>query len=279
MRAWKSRSWRGVTILHTLVESDIESYLFSRFTWKGMRSEMTSPAFFLSQNLCIFPKGNEEGLRVTFTEDDLRNHLRREGFFRESPGALTVCSLDRAYSTAMYSDYSVVNVSKTMPVAAREGAKPKMSMVVWDIFMDRVKESELVKAIVDMFAKHHPTCFTSEKDKGWENLDLAIRKLCMLRGVPLPSFMRWIATNKDQTVLQKAKRLKKLELPLALDMLYFRQSSWDVDAVFAQFTKMDGGIFVSANSHRKLDAPDAISLAYEQYFPRSLQEQDRKSTR
>src|SRR6266478_6165988 len=170
-----------VTNLHTLVESDIESYLFSRFTWKGLRSEMTSPAFFLSQNLCIFPKGNEEGLRVTFTEDDLRNHLRREGFFREPPGTLTVCSLDRAYSTAMYSDFSVVNVSKIMQVAANENVKPKMSLVVWDVFMDRVKESELVKAIVDMFAKHHPTYFTSEKDKGYENLDLAIRKACLLR--------------------------------------------------------------------------------------------------
>ncbi len=263
-----------VTNLHTLVESDIESYLFSRFTWKGMRSEMTSPAFFLSQNLCIFPKGNEEGLRVTFTEDDLRNHLRREGFFREPPGTLTVCSLDRAYSTAMYSDFSVVNVSKIMQVAANENVKPKMSLVVWDVFMDRVKESELVKAIVDMFAKHHPTYFTSEKDKGYENLDLAIRKACLLRSIPVPT-MRWVPTSIGaKTDLQKARRIKKLELPLASDILWFRQSTWDFDAVVAQFTKMDGGIFVSANSHRKLDAPDAISLAWEQYMPRSLQEQE-----
>jgi hypothetical protein len=132
-----------------------------------------------------------------------------------------------------------------------------------------------VKAIVDAFAKYHPSWFTAEKDKGWESLDLAIRKLCLLRNVPLP-VMRWITTNKDsKTALQKARRIKKLELPLSLDMLWFRQSSsWDFDAVVAQFVKMDGGIFVSSNSHRKLDAPDAISLAYEQYFPRSLQEQE-----
>lgn len=265
----------SVTNLHTLVESDIESYLFSRFTWKGMRSEMSAPAFFLSQNLCIFPKGDEEGLRVTFTEDDLRSHLRREEFFRGATGtALTVCSLDRAYSTSQYADYSVVNVSKILPVTAREGAKPKMSMVVWDVFMDRVKESELVKAIVDMFAKHRPTYFTSEKDKGYENLDLAIRKACSIRGVAVP-FMRWVATSIGaKTDLQKARRIKKLELPLANDQLWFRQSSWDFDAVVAQFTKMDGGVFVSSNSHRKLDAPDAISLGYEQHFPRSLQEQE-----
>jgi hypothetical protein len=97
---------------------------------------------------------------------------------------------------------------------------------------------------------HKPTIFVAEKDKGYESLDLAIRKLAILRNVPLP-YMRWVNTSSgSKTPLQKAKRIKKLEIPLASDQLWFCSGGWDVDAVFGQFTKMDGGIFVSSNSHR-----------------------------
>jgi hypothetical protein len=265
----------------TLREDEVALLFPSRLTYAYLMGKLkenlaTDPSakIFRQQSLVNWVPDNESGLRVTFSEDDLRAHLRREEFFRVLPGALTVCSLDRAYSTSAYADFSVVNISKLLPVAANEFVKPKMSLVVWDIFMDRVKESQLVTAIVDMFAKHHPSWFTAEKDKGWENLDLAIRKECMRRGVTLPT-LRWVPTSTgSQTALQKARRLKKLELPLANSQLWFRQSSWDVDAVFSQFTKMDGSIFVSSNSHRKLDSVDAISLAWEQYMPRDVQQQE-----
>src|SRR5882762_87110 len=113
----------------------------------------------------------------------------------------------------MTTDFSVVNTSKVLPVAAREGAKPKLSMVVWDLFCERVKESELVKAIADAFANHRPSWFTAERDKGWESLDLAIRKECMHRGITLPT-LRWVPTSTcTKTAQQKGRRIKKLELP------------------------------------------------------------------
>lgn len=258
--------------LASLVPDDIESYLFSRFNWSTLRPEMAASAFFLSQNLCIFPKSTEEGLRVTFNQEDLDSHTKARHFFQTNmPAAKTVMALDRAYSTSRYADYSVITTAKLMPVRAAEGAPAKNSVVVWDVMLERWKESELVKYIVDKIAEHKPQMFVAEKDKGWESLELAIRKLAMLRSVAMP-YMRWVPTSSGAKTSQvKARRIKKLEAPIIFDQLWFVSAYWN-EAVFAQFTKMDGGIFVESNSTRKLDAPDCISLLYENFGPKNLEE-------
>jgi hypothetical protein len=256
-----------------LTENDINLNFLPKLNWRFVRDEMRSPEgirFFRSQYLCEWLH-DEEGLRVTFAEEDLRAHLRRTEFFGSQLGAQTHLVLDRAYSIQAWADYSALCVLKVMPVTARDGVKPKTSCVVWDACVERMKESELVKKVVDFMEQYKPTSFTCEKDKGHEALDLAIRKLAMLRGVPLP-YMRWTATNPggSRTQLQKAKRIKKLESPLATDLLWFRSSGGWTDIVFQQFCTMNG-IFKDVNS-KKIDAPDAISLGYEQFMPRTLME-------
>lgn len=137
--------------------------------------------------------------------------------------------------------------------------------------MERWKQSEIVKNVVDMFEIHKPTVFLAEMDKGWQDLEVEIRKLAMFRNLAVPR-IKWVPTQTGaKTPLQKAKRIKKLEGPLAFGNLWFVDAEWN-DAVFAQFTKMDGGIFTESNSHRKLDAPDCIGLLYEHFGPKMVEE-------
>jgi hypothetical protein len=256
-----------------LKEEDVVLNFLPKLNWKFVRDEMRSPEgieFFKTQYLTLWPSADDEGLRVTFTEDDLRSHTRRREFFREPAGTVTVGFLDRAYQTNQYSDYSAFGAAKIMPVTAREGALAKLSFVVWDMKVERLKESELVKAIVKMWSENNVTRFVMQKDRGSdENFELALRKHAMLRSVPVP-YIRWVSTTSGTHIpLQKARRIKKLEEPLSRDVLWFRTGEWN-DIVFGMFTKMDGGIFVSSNSHRKMDAPDAISVGYEQFMPRTV---------
>jgi hypothetical protein len=261
--------------LLSLTQDDVVLNFLPKLNWKFVRDEMRSPEgieFFKTQYLTQWPSADDEGLRVTFTEDDLRAHLRRREFFREPAGTVTVGFLDRAYQTHQFADYSALGAAKIMPVTAREGALSKLSFVVWDMKVERLKESELVKAVVDMWSQNNVTRFVMQKDRGKdENFELALRKHAMLRSVTVP-YIRWVSTTDGtQAPLQKARRIKKLEEPLSRDALWFRTGEWN-DLVFSMFTKMDGGIFVSSNSVRKLDAPDAISLGYEQFMPRTLTE-------
>ena len=268
-------------LLPTLVESDVESYLLPiRMPWRFIRKEiLANPTFALSQNFVVFPKDGDAGLRVTFTEEDLKAHLKRRDFFGSTLGAQTVMALDRGYTTQRWSDFSVLTIAKLLPVSARDGAKPKMSVVIFDVKLEKWKQSELEKAIVDMIDLHKPTHFVGERDKGFEALDLAIRKQAMLRGVIFPTYVKWVSTTAvgGQTPLQKATRIKRLESAIAGDTLWWCQGSWDVDAVFKQFLSFDGGIF-TRNSARKIDVPDCTSLLYETFGPRILTEEDPEET-
>src|SRR5208283_4401083 len=139
-------------LLPLLLESDIDSFLFpERLNWKFLRREIgstaESAAFFLSQNLCIFPKSTDSELRVTFEIEDLERHTRGAGHFEVA--TYTKCmSFDRAWSVSKYADYSCITVGTVQQVNS------KQSVVIRDVRMERLKESELVKAVCDMIAKH-----------------------------------------------------------------------------------------------------------------------------
>jgi len=166
-----------------------------------------------------------------------------------------------------------------MPVAAREGAKPKMSQILWDCVLERLKESAIVDRVVDFCAQYKPSGIVGQKDRGNEaDLELAIRKRGLIRGVAIP-FIRWVPTNSgDRAPLQKARRIKQLELPLSQDQLWFANGPYDIDVIFAQFLKVGGGAWVNSNSHRHDDCPDVCSLAYTNFFPRTLVEPEDPKT-
>ncbi len=266
-------------LLPTVTEHDVESFLLPvRMPWRFVRKEINAnPAFALSQNFIVFPKESDT-VSIIFEEDDLRNHLRRREFFAGSSAAQTVLVLDRATSLAVGADYTFLGCLKIMPVAAREGAKPKTSMVLWDCVLERLKENQIVDRIIDFSNLYHPIKMVAQKDRGNEaDFDLAIRKRANIRGVPLP-YIRWVPTNVGNVPLQKATRIKKLELPLGQDLLWFAQGPYDIDAVFEQFIKVGGGAWKKSSS-RHDDVPDGISLAYEHFFPKMLTEPEDAKTR
>ena len=254
-------------LLPTLVESDIESFLFpERLNWKFLKQEISnSPTFFLSQNLVIFPKSDDADLRVTFSEEDIRHRTRPAGFF-ESAFSTSVMSLDRAWSTSRYADFSCITAGKIVQKDHRAVC------VVADVKMERWKESELVDNCVWMIDLHRPSAFVLEKEKGWENLIETVRKNLTLRGIPSPRFMAKNIPAGGRNANAKAKRIKILELPLKDGRLWFVSSAIWNDVVMAQFVRFDG-IHVS-NSHRKDDSCDAISLMYETFMPRVMGETD-----
>ncbi len=153
-----------------------------------------------------------------------------------------------------------------------------MSMILWDCVLERLKENQIVDRVVGFCNQYHPIKMVAQKDRGNElDFDLAIRKRANIRGVALP-YIRWTPTNIGNVPLQKATRIKKLELPLGQDLLWFAQGPYDIDAVFEQFIKVGGGAWKKSSS-RHDDVPDGISLAYEHFFPKMLTEPEDAKTR
>lgn len=249
-----------VELLPTLQETDIQAFLFPEgLPWKELRVDMrNNPPFFMSQNLCIFPLETDAELRCQFDHVDLWARVRPG--FGNPLISQTVMSIDRAFSVSKYADLSCIVVGKRQPVDQKD------ALVVADSRMDRWKTSELVKNIVDMIQVHKPTVLVGEQDKGYAELDEAIRKECMRRGVTVP-WIRFIVS--DQTDKAKAKRVKKLELPLSDGRLWFVGAHW-TEAALMQLEKFDG--VTSSNSHRKDDFPDALAILWDAFGPKVQEE-------
>ena len=249
-------------LLPSLVEADIESFLFPEgLPWKELRVDMmNNPPFFMSQNLCIFPLEQDSELRCQFEHDELWARVRPASFFGRPLTAQVVMSLDRAFSVSKYADLSCIVVGKVQAV------ENKLALVAIDSKMDRWKESELVRNIVEMIEKHRPTVLVAEQDKGWAELSDAIRKQCVMRNIPAPWLRFRPADNSDKA---KARRVKKLELPLSDSRLWFVSSHW-TEAALLQLEKFDG--ITASNSHRKDDFPDALGSLWEAFGPKHQEE-------
>src|SRR5262249_35017822 len=158
--------------LNTLTEEDVESFLFPEgLPWKELRPDMmNNPPFFLSQNLCIFPKDEDAELKVQFDEDELRAHLKPPSFFGTPIISQTVMAIDRAFSISQFADFSCIAIAKLQIVQGRNAC------VIADVRMEKWRESELVKAIVEMIERHRPSTVIAEKDRNWEDLWAAVRK-------------------------------------------------------------------------------------------------------
>ena len=247
-----------VALLPTLEESDIEEFLFPEgLPWKELRVDMrNNPPFFMSQNLCIFPLAEDDELRCQFDIDELRSRTRLSGFFGNPIVAQTVLSLDRAFSISRYADRSCLVVGKVQPVEGRPG------LVIADVRADRWRESELVKAAVEMIEKHDVTLFVAEQDRGWETLAQSIKEGCLRKGIPVPYF-RWKVIQPTDRL--KARRAKALELPLSTGRLWFYSAPWN-DYVFGEFQKFDG--VTKSNSSRKDDSIDGISVMFQEVGPK-----------
>ena len=142
----------------------------------------------------------------------------------------------------------------------------KQALVITDCKMDRWKESELVKNVVDAIEKHKPTIFVAEQDKGYESLAHAIRQQCVNRGIAAPYFRWKVIVTTDKAA---ARRAKHLELPFSDGRLWLCSAPW-TESVLLQLEKFDG--IHNSNSHRKDDAVAALSLLFQELGPKYQEE-------
>jgi predicted phage terminase large subunit-like protein len=244
-------------LLSTLTEDDVVSYLLPvRMPWRFVKKEIAAnPTFALSQNFCVFPTEADAELRCQFERDALLRRTHPASQYGQ-PFAPHYLSLDRAWSLSKAADLSALAVGRVQSV---EG---KSSLVVVDCIMDRYRESELVKAIVDLIQKHRVKVFVFERERGHSELDTAVRRECQRRGIPVP-WMKDVPI--DNSLHAKAKRAKQMEMPIHDGRLHFVSGPW-IDPLFAQFESFDG--ITRSTSSRKDDGVDAVAILWSEFGPK-----------
>jgi len=247
--------------LRQLEEQDVELLFPSRLTWKFLQKELrANENFFRSQNLCEFVSEDDQ-IKVTFTDDDLRARLKGITAFDSSPRIFTILAVDPSLSVARYADFSALAVIRTHQYENRTIA------FVVDVVLERMKQSELAVRIVEMIQRHRADRAVIEKTGPWMDLQGHIQNAALIRSVILPH-IHWKQTQGGiggPSIKSKAARIKGLEVLLAENRLYFAYGNWN-DVVFNQFVKFDG--VSRSNNTRKDDAPDAIAMGCEVFMPR-----------
>jgi hypothetical protein len=240
-----------------LQEEDVILNFIPKLNWKFVRNEMRSPEglnFFKTQYMTEWLK-EDEGIRCQFEHDELWHRVRPSGFFGNPLDSQVWMSMDRSYSVSRFSDLSALVVGRIQPVENRP------ALVVSYVHMERLKESDLTKKIVDLIAIHHPTVFIAEKDKNWEDLWQNVIRMCGIRGLVAPYF-RWIAI--DNTEKSFARRAKSLELPLSDGRLWFSNSFPQLEQLLLQFERFDGRKRSGSSIGTKDDGVAAVSLMWQE---------------
>jgi hypothetical protein len=259
--AWTVKPDARHKLLRQLQEEDVDLLFPSRLTWKFLQKELrANETFYRSQNLCEFVS-DEDQIKVTFTDEDLRARLRGLTAFDKSPRVFTILAVDPAFSIARYADFSALAVIRTHQHEDRTIA------FVVDVALERMRQSELGVKIVEMIQRHQADRVVIEKTGPWLDLQGHVHNAALVRSAILPHIF-WKQNQAGiggPSVKAKAGRIKGLEVLLAENRLYFAFGVWN-DVVFNQFTKFDG--VSRSNNTRKDDAPDAIALGCEVFVPR-----------
>jgi hypothetical protein len=246
-----------------LREEDIESFLLpARLNWKFLRKEMVAnPTFFKSQNLCQFVPSEEDLLKVTFTEEELRARVKPLSAFNTAMTISTVICLDSSnFSTSRFADFCCMTTAKIMKQDGKD------IVVVTDMKLERWRMSECAAAVVTAIQAANPNHILIEKTGAYEQLAIEIRKEAARRGFSLP-FIYWKSGNLGNVKYAKTRRIKSLE-PMIAESRFFFTPFPCLDAALAQFVRFDG--VTKSSSSRFDDAPDCCALLVEAYYPKQI---------
>jgi hypothetical protein len=134
-----------------------------------------------------------------------------------------------------------------------------------DVSYGRWKESEKITQICRVIEQHKPSSWVLEKDRGYEELVLGVRKMCLLKNLPMPHVILREVKNSPSA---KALKVKILEAPLEDSRLWLAFGPWN-DACIQQFIRFDGIKKSGTSDGSKDDIPDAIATAYQVWGPRA----------
>lgn len=245
--------------LRDLQEQDVVLLFPSRLDWKFLQKELrNNETFFRSQNLCEFVSEDDQ-TKVTFLEEDLRARVKLSSFFERSRKVRTILTVDPSFSKSRFADFSALAV---LDIIEHEN---RTVCYVRDVRLERLKQSELGKTVVDMIGLHNCNGAVIEKTGPWEDLQGHINAYANQRELWLPHVHFEDTGGYGPGVNAKTARIKGLETLLAENRLYFAPAGWN-EQVFQQFIKFDG--VHRSNNTRKDDAPDAIALGCKRFLPR-----------
>jgi hypothetical protein len=250
--------------LLALSESDVTLHFLPKLNWKFVRARMRSTAglnHFKTQYLCRWIKEGE-GQKVQFDHDEIWRRVKPMSYFQPVLGAETFLALDRSGgSVARYADFNAAVVGRL------HKADDRQALVVLDAKLARTKDSELiVDVLIPLIVKHKPSLIIFEEDRHWADFEENLRRELVRRNITVPR-LRHIAV--DTTPSAKAKRVKRLELPLALGRLFFYQGIVDLETCLLQLEKFDGR---PSHSHKKDDFCDSLAILADAMLPRTHEE-------
>ncbi len=263
----------------TLTEDEVNLLFPARLSFKYLMAKLKedlatdkSARIFRQQSLVSWVPDVEEGLRVTFDHDTLWHRVRPAAYFTNASFvSQTILGMDRAYGQSRFADMSCLLLARRQQVIQTDGSR-KDALVFADCRMDRWRESDLIRNIVEMIIKHRPTIFVAEQDKNWQEVWDAVRHQCVARSIPAP-FFRW--KQIDTSNKSFARRAKQMELPITDGRIWFVGADW-AEAVLNQFEKFDG--ITNSNSHRKDDAVACASLIHQECGVKYTEEPKQEDT-
>lgn len=263
--------WKLTTaLLPSITEFDVESFLMPEgLPWSELQVDMrTSPSTFMSQNLCIFPKPEDADIKVQFDHDDIQAVIRPMSFFGAFPiGARNICLVDRSSSQSRFADFSVFLNVRLQRVQDKE------ALVVTAGEMMRDRDSVVADRLASFIAKNNSSIVTMESDRSWEDFRDSVKKNLMQKHplVAVPFFRIIPISNAPQA---KARKIKRLELPIAEKRIWFNHGIPELDAMLLQLERYDGSRSTAVS---KDDFPDALALGIE-LLPRTQQDPKEEPT-
>jgi hypothetical protein len=242
----------------TLQESEVTLLFPQRLTFKVLMAKLEdSEKTFRQQSLCSWVPDADAAMKIHFSEDDIRKHMRSAEFFQSWKKVQTILACDPGLSVTKFADRSAIVIADIMEWQS------KYRFVIREIVAERWRNSELAMQIVSLVHKYHPTNCVVERTGQWEALQESIQKAAMMRSMVLPHIYFKPAVLAGSSQLGKASRVKNLQDPIARDLVWFQNGGY-IDDMMNEFLKYDGS---KSNTHRKDDIVDAISIGYMVYFP------------
>jgi hypothetical protein len=250
--------------LLALKEEDVILNFLPKLNWKFVRDKMRDPQgpnWFKTQYMCQWIK-EDEGLKVQFDHDEIWRRVKPMSYFQPVLGAETFLAVDRSGgSVARTADFNAAVVGRL------HRADDQQALVLLDAKLERARDSELiVNVLIPLIVKHKPSLIIFEEDKHWADFEMNLRRELVRRNITVPR-LRHISV--DTTPNAKAKRIKRLELPLALGRLFFYQGIADLETCLLQLEKFDGR---PSHSHKKEDFCDSLAILADAMLPRTHEE-------
>jgi hypothetical protein len=222
--------------LNQLNETHIESLAFpARLPFKTLMKEARfNVDEFQSQYLCRYVESELNKWVPTFIEGELYQRVKPLNFFDTYPVVRIVAALDAANSEAVTADRSSICIAKIVQYENKNVA------LILDVIAGQWRYSQLAVKFVEACQKYGVQHAVIERNNvPWQDLQAAIQRNALLRGVMLPNIQWKVSTGTGTSVSAKMKRVKGAEVLLDNGQLYFGYGNWN-ESLFREMTRFKG---------------------------------------